>query len=270
MLMSRTLNRMMAKQAIDLVLPSILAAIESRKLGDYYGFHIVIVNPLCQWSEHTDIEWSILYEYSHGNPEHWKYEFQKIARSKAMISWRTGLSTRVVQLTAPHLLIEGDTIYYGSVVIDGIVVAVSGFKQDIDELFAGMIALACKGLSSYETKIDETIASNEGWITKDPFGSECWPVDLTGYEYTEELAALVPLEMILKHRILPIGMKPAPCGQVLMVTSDKPLDPKVAAEIGTTIRSGICSGYSDSDQLDRAIDQITESTEYDPDKHLAE
>ncbi len=256
MLMSRTLNRIMAKQAIDLVLPSILAAIESGKLGNYSGFHVVIVNPLCQWSEHTDIQWSILYEYSHGDPEHWKYEFQKIARSKAEISWRTGLSTRVIQLTAPHLLIEGDTIYYGSVVIDGIVVAVSGFKQEIDELFAGMIALACKGLSSYKTKIDETIANSEGWMTADPFSDACWPVDLTGYEYTEELREYVPFEMMEEHNIVPIGKQPLPCGQGLLVTSDKPLDPDVAAAIGKPKDISVVAGYSEPGEISRVLAEI--------------
>jgi len=54
----------------------------------------------------------------------------RIARSKAEISWRTGLTTRDVVSNHPEYLREGDAIYPGSTVQNGLIVAISGFPPD--------------------------------------------------------------------------------------------------------------------------------------------
>ncbi len=67
------------------------------------------------------------------------YPLAKIALSKAELSHRTGLPT--AKLLPQHLL-DGDTVYWGSAVLDGIVVGCSGLDPHHDEMFAYWIAAA--------------------------------------------------------------------------------------------------------------------------------
>ncbi len=76
-----------------------------------------------------------------GDKSAWKYPYDKIALSKAEKSVRTGRPSAELQ---PHYLLEGDTIYWGSVVLDDIVVACSGVEPYYDEMFAMWIAAAIK------------------------------------------------------------------------------------------------------------------------------
>ena len=66
-------------------------------------------------------------------------DFLVIARDKAQISHRTGLSSREVIQNCPFLLEEGDRLYAGSVIRQGLIVAVSGAKSEADEAIAEMI-----------------------------------------------------------------------------------------------------------------------------------
>ena len=66
---------------------------------------------------------------------------EKIARSKAEISWRTGLSSREVVTSHPEYLRPGDTIHPGSTIRGGLIVAISGFPPDQhDESLSGKLA----------------------------------------------------------------------------------------------------------------------------------
>lgn len=67
--------------------------------------------------------------------------FRQMALSKAEISARTGLPTAEVPA---HLLRSGDTTSWGSVVLDGLVVACCGVQSYHDEMFAMWIAAAIK------------------------------------------------------------------------------------------------------------------------------
>ena len=69
----------------------------------------------------------------------WTSNFKAIAHSKAIICWRTGLSTRAVGEKAPFLYEHGDTKYSGGVVCDGLIVAVSGMNWELDEACAHMV-----------------------------------------------------------------------------------------------------------------------------------
>ncbi|MDP2662941.1 MAG: hypothetical protein Q8R28_19675 [Dehalococcoidia bacterium] len=89
---------------------------------------------------------AILHEESWGDQKSWKHRYDLIARSKAEVSWRTGLSTRVVVFTRPWLLEEGDTRWWGSVVLGNIVVACSGVKPWHDEMISAAIAAACRAI----------------------------------------------------------------------------------------------------------------------------
>jgi hypothetical protein len=78
-----------------------------------------------------------------GNIEEWEYDYKSIALSKAELSVRTGKGSAEL---GPQYLLLGDTIYWGSVVLDGIVVACSGVKPYYDEMFSMWIAAAVKAL----------------------------------------------------------------------------------------------------------------------------
>lgn len=77
------------------------------------------------------------------NPEEQEpqYSFQNFAEMKAEVSWRTGLSTRVVVQLHPEMLQNGDIRYAGAIVYGGFVVAVSGLDDFDDEAIALQIAV---------------------------------------------------------------------------------------------------------------------------------
>ena len=69
------------------------------------------------------------------------------ARAKARVSWRTGRDSHDVLTPAPHRLEPGDTLLWGSVCVDGIVVAVSGMQPWYDEALAGMVACGLRAIA---------------------------------------------------------------------------------------------------------------------------
>ena len=73
------------------------------------------------------------------------YPNMDIALKKAEMSARTGLPTAAL---APHHLQAGDTVYSGSAVIEGIVVACAGLEPRDDEMFSYWIASAVKAEAS--------------------------------------------------------------------------------------------------------------------------
>lgn len=82
-----------------------------------------------------------------GNKADWEHDYEAVALSKAELSVRTGLDTYKLP---PHYRLAGDTVYSGSVVIDGIVVACSGVEGYLDEMIAGLIAVFVKGLCKHK------------------------------------------------------------------------------------------------------------------------
>ena len=67
-------------------------------------------------------------------------------RSTSRLSWRTGLSTHEILALKPHLLRAKDSQVWGSVCLDGIVVAVSGANPWFDEAFAAAVASLFKAV----------------------------------------------------------------------------------------------------------------------------
>ncbi|WP_233564510.1 hypothetical protein [Achromobacter sp. K91] len=114
-------------------------------VGESGFFHVVIMNPLAR-PEACDFASAILYEESVGDPREWDADYGAYARGKARLSWRTGRSSHDVLALQPHLLHAKDTRVWGSVAIDGIVVAVSGANPWFDEAFAAAIAYLFKAV----------------------------------------------------------------------------------------------------------------------------
>lgn len=128
-----------AARAVRLALPMLEAARADPGVGESGFFHVVVMNPLARPGA-CDFAGAILYEESVGDPEEWDADYGAYARGKARLSWRTGQSGHEILALRPHLLHAKDTRVWGSVAIDGIVVAVSGANPWFDEAFAAAIA----------------------------------------------------------------------------------------------------------------------------------
>ena len=76
-----------------------------------------------------------------------KLRWGLFALQKAMVSARTGLPTAKVP---PQMLIADDVKYWGSAVLDGIVVGCSGLSSEHDEMFAYCIAAAVQAEAKIE------------------------------------------------------------------------------------------------------------------------
>ncbi len=97
---------------------------------------IEIINPMTEGKSFED-NCYLIEEFGDSRKYEWPY--RKIALSKAEISVRTGLPTSRV---APQYLLDAETLYWGSAVIDGIVVACSGVESFYDEMFSYWVASA--------------------------------------------------------------------------------------------------------------------------------
>ena len=137
--MSFLLDRATAQQAVSLVAPMLEQARQNKAIGESGFLHAVIVDPARQPGD-CNFEQAILCEHSAGDRAKWDADYAAFARAKAKLAWRTGMSSEMAQMRYPHLLVEGDTLLWGSVNLDGIVVGVSGANPWYDEAFAGALA----------------------------------------------------------------------------------------------------------------------------------
>jgi hypothetical protein len=97
--------------------------------------------------DNASFEEAILYEHAVGDREKWDADYAGFARAKAKVAWRTGLDSHLVQELRPQLLRAGDTVLWGSAVVDGIVVGVSGANPWYDEAFAGTVAMCLRAIA---------------------------------------------------------------------------------------------------------------------------
>lgn len=140
------IDRAAAAQAVRMSLPLIEEAMKSKKAGESGFLHLVIMDPLLGPSS-CSFEEAILYEYSVGDRNQWDADYAAFAHAKARAAWRTGLDGHMVQELRPHLLTARDTVLWGSVVVDGIVVSASGADPWFDEAFAGTVAMLLRALA---------------------------------------------------------------------------------------------------------------------------
>jgi hypothetical protein len=103
--------------------------------------HLVIMDPSISPADGT-FEQAILHEESFGlDVSEWDADYAEFARAKARLSWRTGRESHLLQTAQPFRLVRGDTALWGSVVLDGLVVAVSGAEPAYDEALSGVVAM---------------------------------------------------------------------------------------------------------------------------------
>ena len=135
------IDRAAAEKAIKLSLPMITEAMKKKEVGESGFLYIVVMDPL-RTPVNSSFEEAVLYEHAVGDREKWDADYAGFARAKASIAWRTGMDGHMVQELRPHLLAAKDTVLWGSVVVDGITVGVSGANAWYDEAFAGTVAIS--------------------------------------------------------------------------------------------------------------------------------
>ena len=140
------LDRSTAARAVKLALPMMQAAMDSQLAGESGFLYIVIMKP-GHTPASSSFEEAILYEYALGDRDKWDADYGAFARAKAKVSWQTRMDGHAVQELKPHLLRQGDTTLWGSVVVDDIVVGVSGAHPWYDEAFAGAVAMCLRALA---------------------------------------------------------------------------------------------------------------------------
>ncbi len=128
-----------AREAVELALPSIGKALQRDGVSGERVLHVVVVDPAVQPGD-APFEDAILYEYSVGDPRKWEADYRSFARAKAALAWRARCDTHVIQELRPQLLHSGDTLLWGSVWRDGLVVGASGAHPWFDEAFANTVA----------------------------------------------------------------------------------------------------------------------------------
>lgn len=135
-----------ARKAVEISLPMMQAAMESKVAGESGFLFIVIMKPGVTPAS-APFEEAILYEHAVGDTSKWDADYRGFARAKAQVAWKTSMDGHLVQELKPHLLEAGDTTLWGSIVLDDIVVAVSGADPWYDEAFAGTVAFCLRAIA---------------------------------------------------------------------------------------------------------------------------
>jgi hypothetical protein len=143
---SYLIDRHAAEKAVGLALPMIHEAMKLKEVGESGFLYIVVMDPLRGPSNST-FEEAILYEHAVGDRSKWDADYAGFARAKARVVWRTGMDSHLVQELRPYLLEAGDTVLWGSAIVDGITVAVSGANPWYDEAFAGTVAMCLRAVA---------------------------------------------------------------------------------------------------------------------------
>ncbi len=137
-----------ARRALDMAMPLIERQMDDREVVGSGFLHIVVMDPACQPGD-APFDQAVLLEHSVGDRSKWDADYAAFARAKAKASWEQGLDGHALQALQPHRLRKGDTMLWGAVNLDGIVVGVSGAHAYYDEAFATAIAACLRALAKH-------------------------------------------------------------------------------------------------------------------------
>lgn len=143
---SHYVNQQTARRAVELAMPMIEAGLGDRKIVGSGFLYLVVMDPGLPPGA-AGFDEAILYEHAFGDRSSWDADYAAFARGKARLSWSTGLDSQRLQSASPHLLKAGDSLLWGSVWLDGIVVAASGAFPWFDEVYAGTVAFWLRALA---------------------------------------------------------------------------------------------------------------------------
>ena len=151
---SHYVNRETAIRAVHMATPMIEAGLADRHIVGSGFLYLVIMDPALPPAV-AGFEEAILYEHAFGDRTKWDADYAAFARGKARLTWSTGLDSHHLQNSAPHLLRTGDSLLWGSVCVDGIVVAASGAFPCYDEVYAGTVAYWLRAFAKAARKADD-------------------------------------------------------------------------------------------------------------------
>ncbi len=142
-----------------------LAAQTAMARGGLKGdtFHIVMIVPAMEYESgkfpNYPLQAHVLAEYTHGDRDTWRRDYANIAQCKALQLWhkRNFGGTDSVA----HLIIKGDTHYWGGVRREEIAVACSGVDSEDDKMISGItadisIAMAYKARNAWRIAHPDT------------------------------------------------------------------------------------------------------------------
>ncbi len=131
------------KEAYMMVYPLIENTLKSHAKRQHLAIVVTATEVIKPHNPDKTFEEDCFLTVTIGSELEFEYPYLKIALSKAEKSARTGKGSAEL---SPHYLIDGDVIYWGSVVLEDIVVACSGVEPYYDEMFSMWIASAIKAL----------------------------------------------------------------------------------------------------------------------------
>jgi hypothetical protein len=133
-----------ARRALALMQPTLEAAIADRSVCGSGFLCIVVMDPALSPHEAAFDE-AVLVEHSVGPRADWDADYAAFARAKAQLAWREACDCSAV---SAHRLRAGDCLLAGAIVLDGIVVAVSGAHAEFDEALALAVAAQLRAVAT--------------------------------------------------------------------------------------------------------------------------
>jgi hypothetical protein len=138
-------DRPAAEQALALTLPMIEAAMADPQVSGCGFLYLVVMDPALTPAD-APFEDAVLLEHAVGDRSRWDADYAAFARAKARVAWNHG-DSHAVQALQPHRLRQGDSLLWGSAVLEGIVVAASGAFPWFDEAFATALAANLRAIA---------------------------------------------------------------------------------------------------------------------------
>ena len=135
-----------ARRAVDLALPMIEPALRDPQVCGS-GFLVIVVLDPAVGPRDGSFEQAVMLEHCIGVRGEWDADYAGFARAKARLAWTHGMNGHAVQQSRPHALQTGDSLLWGSVWLDGIVVGVSGAEAWWDEAFATAVAANLRAIA---------------------------------------------------------------------------------------------------------------------------
>ncbi len=143
---SRFVTEDLARSALDAITPAITAQLASPDVSGLGVLHLVVLDPSVPFGDGAP-QPKVLIEHSIGDRARWDVDYADYARRKALLSWRHRMDSRRLQLLEPHRLTADDSVLWGGVWLDGLVVAASGAFPIWDECFSMMTAVQLRARS---------------------------------------------------------------------------------------------------------------------------
>lgn len=138
------------EQVLQRLRPLFESVIDDRRVNQSGVMYLVIMDPSAQ-VQAGGFDAAILAEQGFGKPRGaWDFDYAAAAREKARISWLWQRDSHALQTLEPHRLGHGQSLLWGSVALDGIVVAVSGAIPEYDEALAGCVAMLIRAEAKRE------------------------------------------------------------------------------------------------------------------------